>query len=53
VTNKPVLEPGAQQFADATAVPPFLVDLGLEKGRAAVDQLQSATSASPMSVSAT
>jgi len=37
MTSKPVLEPAAQQFADATASPPFLFDLGPEKGREAVD----------------
>ena len=41
MTSKPVLEPAAQQFADATANPPFLFDLGPEKGREAVDQVQS------------
>ena len=47
MTNKPVLEPAAQQFADATAAPPFLFDLGPEKGREAVDQVQSADIAKP------
>jgi len=31
-TTKLVLEPAAQEFADATAYPPFLFDLGPEKG---------------------
>ena len=31
--TKPPLEPEAQAFADATANPPFLYDLGPEKGR--------------------
>jgi acetyl esterase len=35
------LEPEAQAFADATAKPPFLFDLGPQKGRAAVDEVQS------------
>lgn len=35
------LEPEAQAFADATANPPFLFDLGPEKGRTAVNQVQS------------
>ena len=39
MTSKPVLEPAAQQFADATADPPFLFDLGPEKGREVVDQV--------------
>jgi acetyl esterase len=47
MTSKPVLEPAAQQFADATANPPFLFDLGPEKGRATVDQVQSADIAKP------
>ncbi|HET9908881.1 MAG TPA: alpha/beta hydrolase [Anaerolineales bacterium] len=36
-----VLEPEAQAFAEATAQPPFLFELGPEKGRMAVDQVQS------------
>jgi acetyl esterase/lipase len=40
-TIKLVLEPAAQEFADATANPPFLFDLGPEKGREAVDEVQS------------
>ncbi|GGO02186.1 alpha/beta hydrolase [Saccharibacillus kuerlensis] len=39
--NKPVLEPAAQQFADDNAKPPFLSDLGPEKGRETVDEVQS------------
>src|SRR3954468_15305600 len=35
------LEPEAEAFAEATANPPFLFDLGPEKGRAAVDEVQS------------
>jgi acetyl esterase len=41
MTTKPVLEPAAQEFADATAHPPFLFDLGPEKGRETVDDVQS------------
>ena len=41
VLVRPVLEPEAQAFSDATASPPFLPDLGPEKGRAAVDDVQS------------
>ena len=33
------LEPAAQEFADATANPPYLFDLGPTKGRATVDQV--------------
>jgi acetyl esterase/lipase len=40
-TIKLVLEPAAQKFADATANPPFLFDLGPEKGRETVDEVQS------------
>ena len=47
MTSKPVLEPAAQQFADATANPPFLFDLGPEKGREAVDEVQSGDIATP------
>jgi acetyl esterase len=36
----PVLEPAAQQFADATANPPFLFDLSIEEGRRTVDSVQ-------------
>ena len=36
-----VLEPAAQEFADATANPPYLFDLGPEKGRKVVDETQS------------
>lgn len=42
LTKHVVLEPEAQAFADATAKPPFLADLGPVKGRAAVDEVQSA-----------
>jgi acetyl esterase/lipase len=36
-----VLEPAAQEFAEATANPPYLFDLGPEKGRETVDEVQS------------
>ena len=36
-----VLEPAAQAFADATANPPYLFDLGPAEGRKTVDQVQS------------
>jgi acetyl esterase/lipase len=36
-----VLEPAAQNFAEATANPPYLFDLGPSKGRETVDQVQS------------
>jgi acetyl esterase/lipase len=35
-----VLEPAAQAFADATANPPFLADLGPTEGRKVVDETQ-------------
>ncbi|BDT97019.1 MULTISPECIES: alpha/beta hydrolase [Nocardia] len=39
--SKPVLEPAAQAFVEATANPPFLFDLGPIEGRKAVDEVQS------------
>ena len=39
-TVPPVLEAAAQAFADATAHPPFLYDLGPDEGRKAVDSVQ-------------
>ncbi len=38
--SKPVLEPQAQELADATANPPYLFDLGPIDGRKTVDELQ-------------
>ncbi|MFD5575153.1 alpha/beta hydrolase [Streptomyces cadmiisoli] len=40
--EKPVLEPAAQELADATANPPFLYELGPEKARKILDDLQAA-----------
>jgi acetyl esterase len=34
------LEPAAREFAEATALPPYLFDLGPERGRQVVDQVQ-------------
>src|SRR5690348_1759868 len=42
-----VLEPAAAEFAAATAEPPYLFDLGPEKGRAVVDEVQSGQIAKP------
>jgi len=42
-----VLEPAAQEFAKMTANPPFLFQLGPEKGRAKLDELQSGNIARP------
>lgn len=39
--EKVQLEKAAQEFAEATANPPYLFDLGPEKGREAVDEVQS------------
>ncbi|MEV1176941.1 alpha/beta hydrolase [Nonomuraea sp. NPDC049784] len=39
--NKPVLEPAAQAFAEATAQPPYLFQLLPSEGRKAVDDVQS------------
>ncbi|MFJ7078019.1 alpha/beta hydrolase [Streptomyces sp. NPDC098781] len=38
---RPVLEAAAQAFAEATANPPYLFDLGPAEGRKAVDEVQS------------
>jgi acetyl esterase len=40
-TTTAVLEPAAQEFADATAAPPYLFDLGPVEGRKTVDEVQS------------
>ncbi|OIK26494.1 alpha/beta hydrolase [Streptomyces malaysiense] len=40
-TARPVLEPAAAAFAEATANPPYLFDLGPAEGRKAVDEVQS------------
>jgi len=37
---KPVLEPAAQQFADANAKPPQLYELPVDQGRKIVDSVQ-------------
>ena len=42
-----VLEPAAQEFAEATASPPYLFDLGPVEGRKTVDQVQSGQIAKP------
>ncbi|MFD7392621.1 alpha/beta hydrolase [Streptomyces sp. NPDC059852] len=46
-SHRPVLEPAAQAFVEATAQPPFLFDLGPEGGRKAVDEVQSGEVAKP------
>ncbi|MBQ0999125.1 alpha/beta hydrolase [Streptomyces sp. RK62] len=46
-SHRPVLEPAAQAFAEATAQPPYLFDLGPEAGRKAVDEVQSGEVAKP------
>ena len=43
----PVLEPAAQEFADATAQPPYLFDLAIEEGRRTVDSVQDADVPAP------
>ncbi|MBL1119421.1 alpha/beta hydrolase [Streptomyces sp. 110] len=45
---KPVLEPAAQDFAEATANPPYLFDLAPADGRKAVDEVQSGEIAKPV-----
>jgi acetyl esterase/lipase len=39
-TGEIVLEPAAQQFADATSTPPFIYELGPEKAREVLEQVQ-------------
>ncbi|MCX4581552.1 alpha/beta hydrolase [Streptomyces sp. NBC_01481] len=46
-TVRPVLEPAAAAFAEATANPPFLFELAPGEGRKAVDEVQSAKIAKP------
>jgi acetyl esterase len=41
ITTNVVLEPAAQEFAEATANPPYLFDLGPVEGRKVVDEVQS------------
>ncbi|MEV6677478.1 alpha/beta hydrolase [Streptomyces erythrochromogenes] len=41
MTSRPVLEPAARAFADATAKPPFLYEIPVADGRKAVDDVQS------------
>ncbi|OZB97612.1 alpha/beta hydrolase [Paenibacillus sp. XY044] len=41
MTKKVILEPAALKFAQDTANPPYLFDLGPEKGREIVDEVQS------------
>ncbi|PAZ15574.1 esterase [Streptomyces sp. SA15] len=45
--TRPVLEPAAQAFAEATANPPYLFDLGPAEGRKTVDEVQSAEITKP------
>jgi acetyl esterase len=47
MNQKVVLEPAAQKFADDTSKPPFLFDLGPEKGRETVDKVQSGSIEKP------
>ncbi|HEY2437081.1 MAG TPA: hypothetical protein VGH93_07855, partial [Solirubrobacteraceae bacterium] len=42
-----VLEPAAQEFAEATANPPYLFDLGPVEGRKTVDEVQSSEIENP------
>ncbi|MBF9066704.1 alpha/beta hydrolase [Streptacidiphilus fuscans] len=44
---RPVLEPQAQEFVEATANPPYLFDLAPADGRKAVDEVQSGEIAKP------
>jgi acetyl esterase/lipase len=47
ITTSVVLEPAAKEFAEATAAPPFLFDLGPVEGRKAVDEVQSGEISKP------
>jgi acetyl esterase/lipase len=47
VPARPVLEPAAAAFAEATANPPYLFDLAPAEGRKAVDEVQSGDVAKP------
>ena len=40
--HKHILEPAAQEFADATSQPPFLYELGPEGARKVLDDVQAA-----------
>jgi acetyl esterase/lipase len=46
-TQQVVLEPAAQAFADATASPPFLPELGPVEARKVLDDVQSSATAMP------
>jgi len=46
-TRSVLLEPAALAFADANSSPPFLFELGPERGRAALDELQSGSISKP------
>jgi acetyl esterase/lipase len=46
-TVRPVLEPAAAAFAEATANPPYLFDLGPVEGRKTVDEVQSGEISKP------
>ncbi|TVZ77991.1 alpha/beta hydrolase [Streptomyces sp. BK340] len=46
-TTRPVLEPAAAAFAEATANPPYLFDLGPVEGRRTVDEVQSGEISKP------
>ncbi|MBX7553913.1 alpha/beta hydrolase [Streptomyces sp. NPDC004232] len=45
--TRPVLEPAAAAFAEATANPPYLFDLGPVEGRKTVDEVQSGEISKP------
>ncbi|MEU3303873.1 MULTISPECIES: alpha/beta hydrolase [unclassified Streptomyces] len=45
--TKPTLEPAAQEFAEATANPPFLYEIGPEAARKVLDDVQAAPVAKP------
>jgi acetyl esterase len=40
--SEPILEPAAQEIADATSKPPYLYELGVEDARKVLDDIQAA-----------
>ncbi|MFI9000621.1 alpha/beta hydrolase [Streptomyces sp. NPDC053541] len=50
MNSRPVLEPAAQAFADATAQPPYLYQIPVAEGRKAVDDVQSGEDVSLLEV---
>jgi len=47
MSNEPVLERDAKEFADATAVPPFIYELPVAEGRMKFDEVQAGDTVAP------